>query len=119
MVGLVQLVRALVCGTRNHGFESISHPNYLLAPYTGGVAKGKARVFDSRIVGPNPATPAIWFTSSVGRALDFNQGVFVRAPVSQQSFINLSVNTEVFVLLCLHFLIVSLRAWRYQEIINF
>ena len=31
MVGLVQLVRALVCGTRNHGFES------------------HARVFDSRI----------------------------------------------------------------------
>ena len=28
MVGLVQLVRALVCGTRNHGFESHIPPQF-------------------------------------------------------------------------------------------
>ena len=37
MVGLVQLVRALVCGTRNHGFESHIPPHFLhfRAPLTG------------------------------------------------------------------------------------
>ena len=37
MVGLVQLVRALVCGTRNHGFESHIPPQFLhfRAPLTG------------------------------------------------------------------------------------
>ncbi len=58
MVGLVQLVRAPVCGTGSHGFESHIPPHLFLNPVTGVSPRGKARVFDSRIVGSNPATPA-------------------------------------------------------------
>ena len=42
MVGLVQLVRALVCGTRYHGFESHIPPQFFTlscSPHWG-VAKG-------------------------------------------------------------------------------
>ena len=73
MVGLVQLVRALVCGTRNHGFESHIPPQFytFVLPSLGcsqGVRHGS---LTPAFAGPNPATPAIRFTSSVGRALDF------------------------------------------------
>ncbi len=49
MVGLVQLVRAPVCGTGSHGFESHIPPHLFLNPVTGVSPRGKARVFDSRI----------------------------------------------------------------------
>ena len=48
MVGLVQLVRAPVCGTGSHGFESHIPPHFLQNPVTGVSPRGKARVFDSR-----------------------------------------------------------------------
>ena len=40
MVGLVQLVRAPVCGTGSHGFESHIPPHFFILTLHWGVAKG-------------------------------------------------------------------------------
>lgn len=53
MVELAQLVRALVCGTRGHGFDShipphLSHIPLAVLPLDGVSPSGKARDFDSR-----------------------------------------------------------------------
>ena len=83
MVGLAQLVRALVCGTRGHGFDSHIPPHFFLGrlnPFNvieHPDAMGCSQVvrhgtLTPALVGSNPATPAIIrFTSSVGRAPDF------------------------------------------------
>ena len=58
MVDIVQLVRAPVCGTGNHGFES-HYPPHRFILYIGLSPSGKAPDFDSGIslVRIQPAQP--------------------------------------------------------------
>ena len=79
MVGIVQLVRASVCGTECRGFESHYPPHYffyqqvfeLYLNQFGDIAKSvRQRILIPSCVGSSPAIPARAI-SSVGRALDF------------------------------------------------
>ena len=77
MVGVVQLVRASVCGTECRGFESHYPPHFLLnVEIVWGYSQvGKAPDFDSGMRRFESCYPCHFFfvraISSVGRALDF------------------------------------------------
>ena len=79
MVGVVQLARAPDCGSGGRGFEPHHSPHFHQEPRgfsLGCRQEVKARDFDSRTVGSNPATPARFdpLAQSVEH-LTFNQGV--------------------------------------------
>ena len=69
MVGIVQLVRASVCGTECRGFES-HYPPHFNFNIQGYSQVGKAPDFDSGMRRFESCYPARAI-SSVGRALDF------------------------------------------------
>ncbi len=84
---LAQLVRALVCGTRGHGFDSHIPPHFFLGrlnPFNvieHPDAMGCSQVvrhgtLTPALVGSNPATPAIYGSlAQLVEHLTFNQGV--------------------------------------------
>lgn len=80
MVGIVQLVRASVCGTECRGFESHYPPHFFAETVSAlyrdtyrDIAKSvRHQILILAFVGSSPAIPAIIRAiSSVGRALDF------------------------------------------------
>ena len=84
MVGLVQLVRAPVCGTGGHRFESDIPPHFFwITPVTIGVSpSGKARDFDSltrgfesRLPSQRPLGGGCDPLAQLAEHLTFNQGV--------------------------------------------
>ena len=84
MVGLVQLVRAPVCGTGGHRFESDIPPHFFwITPVTIGVSpSGKARDFDSltrgfesRLPSQRPSGGGCDPLAQLAEHLTFNQGV--------------------------------------------
>ena len=89
MVGVVQLARMPDCGSGGRGFEPHHSPHFSKSRKSlsvSGASLGcrqvvKARDFDSRIVGSNPATPARFdpLAQSVEH-LTFNQGVRGSSP---------------------------------------